>query len=323
VPVEVRQLRRPNAVVDTTSAEVPREIRPLALVKGAGDLATGVALRLLGAGFSVVMTETAQPTVVRRAVAFAQAVYAGQAQVQGHVAVLSDGIPEVIRTLRCGHVAVVVDPSASIRAELAPELLVDAIMAKRNVGTSIDDARAVLGLGPGFRAGRDAHAVIETMRGADLGRVILDGEALPNTGIPAERNGFGRERVLRSPCLGVFVPVRAIGDRVQKGDVVAEVEGTAVLAEVDGVIRGLLNPGLQVGAGFKVGDVEPGGEPWESFLVSDKAFAIGDGVVEAAGLLLGSGRRPSRRRFGVDSVRGSVLFQRTTSLSMKSGGTAQ
>ena len=267
---------------------VPPGMRPVALVKGAGDLATGVALSLARAEFSVVMTETPRPTVVRRAVAFAEAVYEGRACVQGFEAVLVGGPREVPLALANGNIAVIVDPSASILARLVPDLLVDAIVAKRNLGTRITDARAVVGLGPGFFAGRDVHAVIETMRGPTLGNVIMHGEALADTGVPAERNGFGKERVLRSPGKGPFVPLKHIGDRVSRGETVGFVGNLPVLSELDGVLRGLLHHGLRVEAGFKLGDVEPGSQPCDCEQVSDKALTIGQGVVKAAGILLGS-----------------------------------
>jgi xanthine dehydrogenase accessory factor len=265
-------------------------MRPVALVKGAGDLATGVALTLARAEFSVVMTETPRPTVVRRAVAFAEAVYEGRACVEGLEAVLVASLREIPSALANGNVAIIVDPSASILAHLVPDLLVDAIVAKRNLGTRITDARAVVGLGPGFFAGRDVHAVVETMRGPTLGDVIMHGEALADTGVPAERNGFGKERVLRSPGQGPFVPLKRIGDRVRRGEPVGLVGDLPVLSELDGVLRGLLHHGLRVEAGFKLGDVEPGSEPCECDQVSDKALTIGQGVVKAARILLDSDR---------------------------------
>lgn len=267
---------------------IPVEMRPVALVKGAGDLATGVALTLVRAQFAVVMTETPQPTAVRRAVAFADAVYQGRACVDGLDAVLVAGAKDIPEVLAGGDVAVIVDPSASVRFHLVPDLLVDAIIAKRNLGTRITDARAVVGLGPGFCAGRDVHAVIETMRGPTLGEVIMHGEALADTGIPAERNGFGKERVLRSPGEGPFDPLKEIGDRVRRGETVGLVGDMPVVSELDGVLRGLLHAGLRVEAGFKLGDVEPGSEPCECNQVSDKALTIGQGVLRAARILLGS-----------------------------------
>lgn len=261
--------------------------RPLALIKGAGDLATGVALRLTSAGYSVVMTENALPTAVRRTVAFAEAVYRGRTEVQGLEGVLvedEDLIPEVLSR---GVVAVVVDPEAEVRRRLRPALLVDATMAKRNLGTRLSDARAVVALGPGFFAGRDAHAVIETMRGPTLGRVITEGEALPDTGVPADRHGFGRERILRSPREGVFAPLAQIGDRVKKEDVVGLVDGSPVVSRLDGVLRGMLREGLHVDVGFKLGDVDPNATIEDCYLVSDKAQAVANGVLEAARCLLG------------------------------------
>jgi len=265
--------------------------RPTALVKGAGDLATGVALRLLRSGFAVVMTELPRPTVIRRTVAFAEAVYAERVTVEGIEAVRAAPGDDLSDLLRRGAVPVVVDPEASVRHVLHPALLVDAVIAKRNTGTRIDDAPAVVALGPGFRAGRDAHAVIETQRGHTLGRVIRDGEALADTGVPGEVGGFAAERVLRAPCAGSFRGLRQIGDRVARGDVVAGVDGEPVRSTLDGVLRGLLHTGLPVTPGYKVGDVDPRAAPEHCFLVSDKALSVAGGVLEAACALLG-GPRP-------------------------------
>jgi xanthine dehydrogenase accessory factor len=255
----------------------------IALIKGAGDLATGVALRLARAGYSVVMTETARPTVVRRRVALADAVFEGRAVVEGLEGVLAQ--PEDIPgLLHRGVVPVLVDPEARIRRRLKPDLLVDAIMAKRNLGTRMSDAPLVVALGPGFVAGLDAHAVIETQRGPTLGRVLTEGAALPDTGIPAERHGYGRERILRSPAGGTFIPVKDIGDPVRKGELVGYVEGEEVLSALDGIIRGLLHTGLHVTAGLKLGDVDPGATLRDCCMVSDKALAVGGGVLQAAAL---------------------------------------
>ena len=258
--------------------------RPLALVKGAGDLATGVALRLVRGGYAVVMTETVQPTVVRRKVALADAVYEGRAEVEGLEAVLALEA-DVVELLDRGVVPVLVDPEALAVRRLRPDLVVDAIMAKRNLGTRITDAPLVLALGPGFVAGWDVHAVIETQRGPTLGCVITHGSAIPDTGIPAERNGFGKERILRAPVDGVFRPQKGIGDRVRRGEAVGHVDGAAVVSCLDGIIRGLLRGGLRVTAGFKLGDVDAGATLRDCYAVSDKALAIGEGVLEAACLL--------------------------------------
>jgi len=266
-------------------------VRPTALVKGGGDLATGVALRLLRSGFAVVMTELPKPTVIRRTVAFAEAVFADRVIVEGVEAVRSDPGDDLSPLLGRGVVPVVVDPGASVRHALRPDLLVDAVIAKRNTGTHIDDAPAVVALGPGFRAGRDVHAVIETQRGHTLGRVIWDGEALADTGVPGEVGGFAVERVVRAPCAGSFRGLRQIGELVARGDVVAEVDGEPVRSTLDGVLRGLLHTGLPVTPGYKVGDVDPRAAREHCFLVSDKALSVAGGVLEAACALLG-GPRP-------------------------------
>lgn len=274
--------RRMADIVSTSDAR-----RPLALIRGAGDLASGVAYHLAKAGFSVAMTEIAAPTVVRRAVAFADAVYEGRTEVEGLRGILAESPEDARRIMRNEAVAVLVDPEAHARFALGPDLLVDAVMAKRNVGTHMSDAPVVLALGPGFVAGRDVHAVIETMRGEALGCVITGGTALPDTGIPAERGGFAEERVLRSPCPGVFLGLRDIGASVRQGEIVGTVQGTPVRARLDGILRGILHSGLAVEKDFKLGDIDPSADPRQCFLISDKAAAIGRAVLEAARDFLG------------------------------------
>jgi xanthine dehydrogenase accessory factor len=264
--------------------------RPRALIKGAGDLATGVALRLSRSGFAVVMTEIARPTVVRRAVAFAEAVYDGRTVVEGVEGVKVDDPGRIEAVMRQGAIAVVVDPEGAVLHEVRPSLLVDAIMAKRNLGTSIADAPAVIALGPGFLAGRDAHAVIETNRGHTLGRVITHGEALPDTGVPGEVGGHTEERLLRAPAAGVFQSSLHIGDRVVAGQIVGHVGDVPVCSRLGGVLRGLLHPGLEVTPGFKLGDVDPRAAREHCFTASDKALAVAGGVLEAACALLGGVR---------------------------------
>jgi xanthine dehydrogenase accessory factor len=264
--------------------------RPVALIKGAGDLATGVALRLFHAGFEVVMTEIARPTVVRRAVAFAEAVYEGRTVVEGVEGIRATDPSQIADLLEHGAIPVVVDPAAAVRRWIRPSVLVDAIVAKRNLGTRITDAPAVVALGPGFVAGRDVHAVIETKRGHSLGRVISEGEALPNSGIPGEVGGFAEERVLRSPLAGEFIGAREIGDRVSADEIVGYVGDEPVRSRLEGVLRGLLHSGLRVTAGLKVGDVDPRASREQCFLVSDKAMAVAGGALEAACALLGGVR---------------------------------
>ncbi len=251
------------------------------VVKGGGDLASGVAWRLWNCGFRVVITEIPAPTVIRRKVAFATAVWEGETTVDGVRARRVEGVEGIRAAWAEGVLPVVVDPEAAIIRELRPDVVVDAILAKRNLGTRITDAPLVIGLGPGFTAGEDVHAVIETMRGHTLGRVIWQGQALPNTGIPGEVGGFAEQRVVRAPCAGVFRGVREIGDMVHEGDIVAYVDGEPVRVRLKGVLRGLLHDGLTVHPNMKVGDVDPRAEREHCFTISDKALAIAGGVLEA------------------------------------------
>lgn len=254
---------------------------PLVLIRGAGDLGTGTAHRLHRAGLKVVMGELEQPTAIRRAVAFASAVYEGHIQVEGVEAVLATRASDVERLLVEGIVPVLIDDAGEALAWLRPDVLVDARLAKRNLGTRLTDATIVIGLGPGFTAGRDVDAVIETSRGHHLGRVILEGSAEPDTGIPGLIEGHGRERVLIAPCPGPFVGHAHIGDRVQEGQSVAAVAGQPLKAGVSGVVRGLLHDSLLVHKGQKVGDIDPRGIVEFCFTISDKARAIGGAVLEA------------------------------------------
>ena len=253
------------------------------VIRGAGDLASGIALRLYHAGFDIAMTETAAPLSVRRTVSFSQAVYDGRTQVEDVSAVLVKDGAEMGAAWWLKQIAVFIDPAAAIVGEFRPDVLVDAIMAKKNTGTVITNAPVVIGVGPGFTAGLDCHAVIETQRGHTLGRVITDGGALPNTGVPGDIGGYTIERLLRSPADGVFETLVSIGDVVKKGDVVALVnpDGLPVKAEIDGILRGLLPSGIAVTHGLKAGDIDPRCEKSHCFTVSDKALAIGGGVLEA------------------------------------------
>ena len=260
----------------------------LILVKGAGDLATGTAVRLYRAGFQVVMTDIAQPTAVRRTVAFSQCIYDGQTTVEGITARKAENRDQVRDILAAGEIPVLVDPQAAILAQLPFMVVVDAILAKKNLGTTISDAPIVLALGPGFTAGTDCHGVIETKRGHDLGRLILEGSAIPNTGVPGDVGGYTTERIIRAPADGPFEPVAQIGQQVNLGDVVAKVNGIPVTAQLTGIVRGMLPAGIPVTTGMKSGDIDPRCEVRHCFTVSDKARAIGGGVLEG---ILYFGRR--------------------------------
>lgn len=252
----------------------------LVVVKGAGDMATGIAHRLHRSGFRVITTELAKPTVIRRTVAFAEAIYEGKVVVE-QVTAVKTALANARKVAEEGYVPVVVDPEGVVIKEFRPWAVVDAILAKRNTGTKISDAPVVVAVGPGFIAGEDAHAVIESMRGHFLGRVIYSGQALPNTGCPGEIGGYTKERILRAPCAGVFQAKRQICEPVTAGETVAWVNQVPVVAAVSGVLRGLLKDGLTVERGMKIGDIDPRCEPEHCFTISDKARAIGGGVLEA------------------------------------------
>jgi xanthine dehydrogenase accessory factor len=251
------------------------------IIKGAGDLATGVAARLWRCGFPVIMTEIERPLTVRRTVSFSEAIYEGVTRVEDLTARRVEGLSEIHSMLDQGILPVVIDPAAEIVQKMNPMVLVDAIIAKKNIGTHIHDAPLTIGLGPGFVAKKDVHAVVETNRGHNLGRVIWEGAAEPNTGVPGKIGGFGARRVVRAPAPGVFQGLRHIGDLVQEGDIVAHIDQTPVPAPITGVLRGLLHDGVTVHKNMKSGDIDPRGIREHCWTISDKALAIGGGVLEA------------------------------------------
>ncbi|MBM7855964.1 xanthine dehydrogenase accessory factor [Desulfohalotomaculum tongense] len=253
----------------------------IVLIKGAGDLATGVAHRLFKCGMRVIMTETYRPTVVRRTVSFAEAVYKGSHTVEGVTARLADSAFEAGELLKQKQIPVLIDPGAEQGCRLNPGIIVDAIMAKRNTGTEISAAPIVIGLGPGFTAGVDVHAVVETNRGHHLGRVILSGSAQPDTGIPGAVKGYTWERLLKAPAEGVFVPCVSINSKVKKGDVLGFVDKHPVTAGITGILRGLIKGSVWVRRGMKIGDIDPRGVPEYCYTISDKARAVAGGVLEA------------------------------------------
>lgn len=258
-------------------------------MRGAGDLATGVIVRLHRCGFRVVVTECANPSAIRRRAALCEAVWQGQATVEGVTCRRVTDAEEVVRVSQAGEVPLLVDERAACVSALRPAAVVDAILAKRNLGTNRDMAPITVGLGPGFTAGEDVDAVVETMRGHHLGRVILQGAAIPNTGVPGMIAGYAAERVIHAPVSGEMVFVQDengqtidIGALVRKGQEIARVGGVPVLATIDGVLRGLISAGYPVTEGLKIADIDPRPEQVAYCdTVSDKARAIGGGVVEA------------------------------------------
>ncbi len=267
----------------------------LVLVRGGGDLATGVAHRLHRCRFRVILTEIAQPMAIRRPVSFAEAVYDGFHKVEGITSRLVCGLVEATAILERGEIPVLIDPEATRALRLEPAVVVDAILAKRNTGTRITCAPLVIGLGPGFTAGVDVHAVVETNRGHNLGRVILDGSAEPDTGIPGPINGYGRERLVKAPADGVFQPVVSIGSLVEAGQILGRVGIYPVHAPLSGVLRGMIRGGIFVSRGLKIGDVDPRNKVEHCYTISDKARAIAGGVLEAI-LMLRTGKLRSQKQ---------------------------
>ncbi len=253
----------------------------MVLIRGGGEMATGIAHRLHRCHMRVLITEIAMPTSVRRNVAFAEAVYQGAQTVEGIKAVRVGSCDEAYAAWEQNQIPIFVDPEASLGKILTPVVIVDAIMAKKNAVAKLTDAPVVIGVGPGFTAGFNVHAVVESNRGHHLGRVIWDGAAESDTGIPASVDGYTASRVLRVPQSGIFNALRAIGDVIAAGETVATVNGELIKAGISGQIRGLLRNGIQVEQGIKAGDIDPRGERGYCDLISDKSRAIAGGVLEA------------------------------------------
>lgn len=255
--------------------------RNIVVVRGAGDIATGTIHRLHQAGFCVIATDIEQPTVIRRTVSFAQAIMDGSATVEGVVAKRCESMQEIAAVLREGCVPVVVDPRATWVTQLRPAVVVDGILAKRNVGTTKDMAPVVVALGPGFVAGIDCDAVVETKRGHYLGQVIYEGAALPNTGVPGMIGGYASERVVHASASGIIALRRDIGDHVEVGEPIACIGNETVKSPLTGVLRGMIAEGTVVEQGLKIADIDPRDEPSYCFSVSDKARSVAGGVLEA------------------------------------------
>ena len=294
----------------------------LIICRGAGDLATGIIHRLHRAGHRVIALETDYPAAIRRQVSFCEAVYDGSAVVEGVTARLVPALADaetdtetysgendtpaahivsekwdssaIKAVLEAGEVPLLIDQKGESIALLKPDVVVDAIIAKKNLGTTIDMAPLVIGVGPGFTAGQDVHLVIESMRGHNLARIITDGMAQPNTGVPGNIAGFTSERVIHAPAAGYIYDVRKIGDIVQKGDEIARIypdkgsydnklsEYVPVNATITGIIRGLIREGYYFKEGFKIADIDPReGELSNCFTISDKARSIAGSVLEA------------------------------------------
>lgn len=257
-------------------------MKPIVLVRGGGDIASGCIYRLRRAGYPVIVNEIAIPTMIRRKVCYGNAVHQGEMILERLVARFVS-LTEALQILESGEaiIPVVTESYATVLEKVKPTIVVDAILAKRNLGTKNDDADLVIGCGPGFTAGKDVDVVIETMRGHTLGRCIYEGSALPNTGVPGSVGGFTKERVIHAPAEGLFTARRHIGETVEAGEIIGFVDETPVIAKIPGILRGVLKTGLMVTKGFKLADIDARCEEAHCYSISDKSLAVAGGVMEA------------------------------------------
>lgn len=254
----------------------------LIIVRGGGDIASGVIQKFHRSGFKVVVLEVENPSFIRRTVCYGEAVYEKEVTLEGSKAVLTDGMDEVKKVLDKGNIAVIVDPCGDIIKKLKPLAVIDAILAKKNLGTNIQMAPITVGLGPGFTAERDVDIVVETMRGHDLGRLIFYGETKKNTGVPGVIKGYGRERVIYSETDGIIKSIKDIGSFVEKDEIIAFIGDIKVKSPLTGILRGLIRNGYRVPKGFKIGDVDPRQDQQQNcYTISDKARNIGGSALEA------------------------------------------
>lgn len=260
------------------------------VIRGGGDIATGIAHRLFRAGFKVVILDIEYPTAIRRKVSFCEAIYKREITIEGVRAVLCENVEDIYDNLDDGNIAVYVDEDASVIPILSPIALVDSILAKKNLGTSRDMAPITIGVGPGFSAGDDVDLVVETNRGHYLGRVIKEGSAIADTGIPGNIIGYTSERIVRAMGEGVVKNFHQIGDMVKIGDLICTTGGVEVKANIDGVLRGIIKEGLYVKKNMKIGDIDPRGIVEYTSTISDKARSVGGGVLEAIMHMKGLGK---------------------------------
>lgn len=253
----------------------------IVIVRGAGDIATGIAHRLHKCGFRLIMTEIEKPLVVRRYASFANAMLEGYAQIEDIRAVKASCVDDINEIWCDSDIPVLCDSECKILEDIKPLVVVDSIMAKKNIGTHIGMAPITIGIGPGFEASKDVDAVIETCRGHNLGKVIYEGTASADTGIPGSIMGYSQERLLRAPADGIIRNVLEIGDMVKQGELIGYIAGEKVEALIDGVLRGLIADGTEVQKGLKVGDVDPRGIKEYCFSISDKSRSVAGGVLEA------------------------------------------
>lgn len=251
------------------------------LVRGGGEVASAIAHRLTKSGFRTCMTEIPLPLAVHRGTTFCEAIFDGEKTVEGLTAKLVKSSAEIKGLWAKGQITIIIDPGASIKRQLQPHVLVDAIMAKKNLGTRIDDAEFVIGVGPGFIAGKDVHAVIESYHNENLGKVITEGAAEPDTGIPVYIGGFAFERAIHAINDGQFKSEKKIGESICAGDIIAEVSNQPIKAEIGGILRGLLRNNIVVKKGTKLVEIDPVSPEEVCYTIRAKMRAIAGGVLEA------------------------------------------
>ncbi len=253
----------------------------LVIVRGGGDIASGTICRLFNCGFKVIALDAVKPSSIRRKVSFSEAIYDGESIVEGIKCKHVQSINQAYKLIEKNIIPIMIDEKCEVLSEIKPDVLVDAILAKKNLGTNIDMAPITIGLGPGFIAGKDVHAVIETMRGHDLGRIIYEGSSMKNTGTPGLIEGYGKERVLYSTSTGKIINMCNIGDLVESGQVIAKIGNINVYANITGIIRGIIRNEYYVTEGMKIADIDPRKNQYNNcFTISDKARCIAGSVVE-------------------------------------------
>lgn len=257
------------------------------IVRGGGDIASGTINRLHNMGFRVLVLEISKPNFIRRKVCYGEAVYEGEFSLEGTVSKLACSLEEIYSIWEEKKIPVYIDPEMKILEKLSPDVIIDGILAKKNLGMSKELAPVTIGLGPGFEAGKNVHAVIETNRGHNLGRIIYEGKAAENTGIPGIIQGYGKERVIYASAEGILKTVHDIGDVVQKDEIIAYIGTEPVKASLTGLIRGMIREGSFVKKGLKISDIDPREDQLENcYTISDKARTISGGAVEAVFFLL-------------------------------------
>ncbi len=264
------------------NSAISRRNNNIVIIRSGGDIASGIIQRLYNTGFKVIVLEVANPSSIRRKVCYGEAVYRGEMKIENITSKLVKSIKEAIEVAQGGEIAVLVDPEGNSIREIKPPIVIDAILAKRNFGTCTDMAPITIGVGPGFYAGKDVDAVIETKRGHTLGKPIYEGEAIKNTGVPGNIGGYTKERVIHSEYEGKIKNISKIGDKVDKGQVIAKVGENEIKAKITGILRGIIRDGYYVTVGFKIADIDPREDEYKNcFTVSDKARSVGGGVLEA------------------------------------------